>query len=89
MGQWSGFDYLWVSVMYQAGLFKETESGQASRLAIQVGIDVLVLSLKFIEQVSSLQTGRILCYSLEAEFLFLLETLILKAFNSLDETYGR
>lgn len=32
-----------ISVMHQSRVFRETESGQASRLEIQVGVDVSVL----------------------------------------------
>lgn len=63
---------------YQSGFFKETELGQACRLEVQVGVDVSVLSLKFIGQVCSEQIGRILYYSHEAGFLFLWETFALR-----------
>lgn len=60
-GEGLGFDYLWVPVICQSGFFEEAESGQACRLEIQVGVNVSVMSLKFIEQICSLQTRRILC----------------------------
>lgn len=38
------FSLFMVSVMLQSHVFRETESGQASRLEIQVGVDVSLLS---------------------------------------------